>query len=76
MPKKAIKTERKDPRETEKSRRQQLLEDGRRPLAVNLAEGLELSEFLSTLPRGGRDLSDMEAREMFHGAQKDRVSGD
>jgi hypothetical protein len=35
-------------RENEESRRRQLREDGRRPLAVNLAEGLALSEFLST----------------------------
>jgi hypothetical protein len=32
----------------EEARRRQLREDGRRPLAVNLAEGLALSEFLST----------------------------
>jgi hypothetical protein len=39
----------KDPwRLTEEARRRQLREDGRRPLAVNLAEGLALSEFLST----------------------------
>ncbi|HEX5988833.1 MAG TPA: hypothetical protein VFY75_01300 [Solirubrobacterales bacterium] len=35
-------------RANEQSRRRQLREDGRRPLAVNLAEGLALSEFLST----------------------------
>jgi hypothetical protein len=35
-------------RANEESRRRQLREDGRRPLAVNLAEGLALSEFLST----------------------------
>ena len=35
-------------RVNEESRRRQLREDGRRPLAVNLAEGLALSEFLST----------------------------
>lgn len=35
-------------RSNEESRRRQLREDGRRPLAVNLAEGLALSEFLST----------------------------
>lgn len=35
-------------RDNEQSRRRQLREDGRRPLAVNLAEGLALSEFLST----------------------------
>ena len=39
----------KDPwRLNEEARRRQLREDGRRPLAVNLAEGLALSEFLST----------------------------
>ena len=41
--------ERQDPwRANEEARRRQLREDGRRPLAVNLAEGLALSEFLST----------------------------
>jgi hypothetical protein len=35
-------------RANEQSRRRQLREDGRRSLAVNLAEGLALSEFLST----------------------------
>jgi len=35
-------------RATEQSRRRQLREDGQRPLAVNLAEGLALSEFLAT----------------------------
>jgi hypothetical protein len=30
------------------SRRRQVREDSRRPMAVNLAEGLALSEFLST----------------------------
>jgi hypothetical protein len=39
----------RDPwRANEQSRRRQLREDGRRPLAVNLAEGLALTEFLST----------------------------
>lgn len=35
-------------RANEQARRRQLREDGRRPLAVNLAEALALSEFLST----------------------------
>lgn len=35
-------------RPNEEARRRQLREDGRRPMAVNLAEGLALSEFLST----------------------------
>ena len=34
-------------RENEEARLRRLREDGRRPLAVNLAEGLALSEFLS-----------------------------
>jgi len=77
MSDKASRKRREDPRGAdEKSRRQRLREDGRRPLAVNLAEGLEMSEFLSNLPGGGRDLSDLEAREMFCGAQEDSVSED
>jgi hypothetical protein len=32
----------------EDARRRQVQEDARRPLAINLAEGLALSEFLST----------------------------
>jgi hypothetical protein len=38
----------------EKVRRQRLREDGRRSLAVNLAEGLALSEFLSTFTGSAR----------------------
>lgn len=38
----------------EEARRRQLREDGRRPLAVNLAEGLALSEFLSTFTGNAR----------------------
>ena len=34
--------------DNERARRRQLREDARRPLAVNLAEGLALSEFLSS----------------------------
>lgn len=41
-------------RANEESRRRQLLEDARRPLAVNLAEGLALSEFLSTFTGSAR----------------------
>jgi hypothetical protein len=41
-------------RANEQSRRRQLLEDARRPLAVNLAEGLALSEFLSTFTGSAR----------------------
>jgi hypothetical protein len=38
----------------EAARRRQLREDGRRPLAVNLAEGLALTEFLSTFTGSAR----------------------
>jgi hypothetical protein len=38
----------------DEARRRQLREDGRRPLAVNLAEGLALSEFLSTFTGNAR----------------------
>lgn len=38
----------------EEARRRQLREDGKRPLAVNLAEGLALSEFLSTFTGNAR----------------------
>lgn len=41
-------------RYNEASRRRQLLEDARRPMAVNLAEGLALSEFLSTFTGSAR----------------------
>lgn len=41
-------------RVNEEARRQQLREDGGRPLAVNLAEGLALSEFLSTFTGSAR----------------------
>jgi hypothetical protein len=41
-------------RDNEESRRRQLLEDARRPLAVNLAEGLALSEFLSPFTGSAR----------------------
>jgi hypothetical protein len=39
----------------EEVRLRRLREDGRRPLAVNLAEGLALSEFLSTFTGSARD---------------------
>jgi hypothetical protein len=73
---KASKKKREDFRDAgEEVRQEQLREDGRRSLAVNLAEGLELSEFLSTLPGGGKNLSDTEAREAFRNAQRANVSG-
>lgn len=39
---------------SEEARRRQLREDGRRALGVNLAEGLALSEFLSTFTGAAR----------------------
>jgi hypothetical protein len=49
------KTRTVDPwRENEEARRRRLREDGRRPLAVNLAEGLALSEFLSKFTGSAR----------------------
>lgn len=49
-------SKRSDPwRVNEESRWRQLREDGRRPLAVNLAEGLALIEFLSTFTGSARD---------------------
>jgi hypothetical protein len=44
----------------EEARRRQLCEDGRRPLAVNLAEGLALSEFLSTFTGAARSTSSQD----------------
>jgi hypothetical protein len=38
----------------EEARRRRLREDGQRPLAVNLAEGLALSEFLSVFTGSAR----------------------
>jgi hypothetical protein len=43
-------------RDNEESRRRQLREDARRSLAENLAEGLALSEFLSTFTGAARPL--------------------
>jgi hypothetical protein len=40
--------------DNEESRRRQLREDARRSLAENLAEGLALSEFLSTFTGAAR----------------------
>lgn len=49
------KTGKLDPwRNNEQARRWQVREDARRPLAVNLAEGLALSEFLSTFAGAAR----------------------
>jgi hypothetical protein len=45
----------RDPwRANEDARRRQVREDAKRPLAVNLAEGLALSEFLSTFTGAAR----------------------
>jgi hypothetical protein len=42
-------------RANEEARRRRLREDGRRPLAVNLAEGLALTEYLSRFTGSARD---------------------
>ncbi|HEX6205843.1 MAG TPA: hypothetical protein VFZ29_08570 [Solirubrobacterales bacterium] len=52
----------------QKVRSDQLRLDGRRSLAVNLAEGLALSEFVFANP-GAEYLSAEEARELFRAAQ-------
>jgi hypothetical protein len=39
----------------EEVRRRRLREDGQRPLAANLAEGLALSKFLATFTGSARD---------------------
>ena len=54
--------------EEERVGRDQLRRDGGRSLAVNLAEGLALSEFISANP-GAEYLSTEEARELFRAAQ-------
>jgi hypothetical protein len=41
-------------RDDDEARRRRLREDGRRPLAVNLAEGLALTEFLSRFTGSAR----------------------
>lgn len=48
--------------------RDRVREDGSRSLAVNLAEGLALSEFLSAIP-GAEYLSVEETRRLFRAAQ-------
>jgi hypothetical protein len=60
-------------RDNELSRRRQLREDASRPLAVNLAEGLALSEFLATFTgsaRRPRDRDDVEALEAGHAGEE------
>lgn len=41
-------------RANDESRRRQLREDGQRPLAVNLTEGLALAEYLSSFTGSAR----------------------
>jgi hypothetical protein len=65
-------------RVNEESRRRQLREDGRRPLAVNLAEGLALSEFLSTFTGSARKNCrdrDREALKALEAVQEDGPAG-
>lgn len=45
------------------------------PFAVNLAEGLALSEFISSLPEDERP-ADHEALEAFRAAQRDAANED
>ncbi|HET9593218.1 MAG TPA: hypothetical protein VFP17_09910 [Solirubrobacterales bacterium] len=59
---------RKGPRD-EEARLRRVREDTRRPLAVNLVEGLALSEFVSTLPERER-MSETEVLEAFRAAQR------
>ena len=61
-------------RANEEARRRRLREDGRRPLAVNLAEGLALSEFLSSYTGGAR--TPEEQLEAFRAAQEHPGDGD
>jgi hypothetical protein len=65
--------EQRDPRQgswydEQRVSRDQLREDGRRSPAVNLAEGLALSEFISAYP-GVEYLSVGETRQLFRAAQ-------
>jgi hypothetical protein len=54
-PKPKPQARREDPwRANEEARLRQVREDARRPLSVNLAEGLALSEFLSTFTGSAR----------------------
>ena len=58
----------------EDARRRRLLEDAKRPMAVNLAEGIALSEFVSTYT--GSAETPEEQREAFRAAQDEAASGD
>jgi len=56
----------------EQARRRQLIEDGRRPLAVNLAEGLALSEFLATFTGAAREAMQKALEDARGGASAQR----
>jgi hypothetical protein len=58
----------------EEERQGELGEDGRRPLAANLAEGLALGEFISTFP-GAKHLTEREQLRAFR-AQKEVAERD
>jgi hypothetical protein len=58
----------------DEARRQQLREDGRRPLAVNLAEGIALSEFLSTFTGSARDDLTGDPQKLRHRLAMKRAS--
>jgi hypothetical protein len=63
----------------EESRRRQLREDARRPLAVNLAEGLALGEFLATFTGSVREelfSNPIRLRELFLASEASQGPGD
>jgi hypothetical protein len=69
------KLQQEDPwRANDEARLRRLQEDAQRPMAVNLAEGLALSEFLSTYT--GDAKTPEEQLEAFRAAQRDAASGD
>lgn len=61
-------------RANDEARRRRLREDAQRPMAVNLAEGLALGEFLSTYT-GSAETPD-EQLEAFRSAQEDAADRD
>lgn len=61
-------------RSDEEARLRRLREDAKRPMAVNLAEGLALSEFLSTFT--GDAETPEEQLEAFRAAQEEDAIGD
>jgi hypothetical protein len=58
----------------DEARRRQLREDGRRSPAVNLGEGLALSEFLSTFTGSARDDLAADPQKLRHLLEMERAS--